>query len=433
MNKKMRELLVKIEAKTAEAKCYMDGENKDVSKATALLDEVDSLKAEYDAEKRFFEAEKEANAPAEKDVQEKKKVDALAEFGKAAKMGFKVKDAISLDGTLNESTPADGGYTVPPDIITRVQTLREAEFSFLNLVRRETVRTPSGQRTFKKRSQHTGFSKVGEGQAIGATSTPEFERLSYSIDKYAGYMPVTNELRYDSDSNVGQIVVEWLAAESRATANNLILAQVQSNGSPVDFGDLDGIKKALNVDLALFKNTSKIITNNDGLQWLDTLKDSDGEYLLSRNPSDPMRMQLAAGASVVEVIEVPNAIMASTPVYEASADTSVTAGKTYYTRSGSAGAYTYTAVETPTGNPSTSSYYEETSSQIPFIIGDLNEGVVYWDREYMSIAESAIAAIGDLNAFEQDLTLYRAIEREDVTLRDDEAFVYGYINPSAGE
>ena len=69
--------------------------------------------------------------------------------------------------------------------------------------------------------------------------------------------------------------------------------------------------------------------------------------------------------------------------------------------------------------------------QIPFILGDLYEGVVYWDRQWMSIAESAIAAIGDFNAFEQDLTLYRAIEREDVTLRDTEAFLYGYIQPAA--
>lgn len=40
--------------------------------------------------------------------------------------------------------------------------------------------------------------------------------------------------------------------------------------------------------------------------------------------------------------------------YKASTDTSVVAGKTYYTKSGS----TYTPVKTPTGNPSTSSYYE---------------------------------------------------------------------------
>lgn len=44
------------------------------------------------------------------------------------------------------------------------------------------------------------------------------------------------------------------------------------------------------------------------------------------------------------------------PVYAASTDTTVTAGKTYYTKSGN----TYTVVASPTGNPSTSSYYEKT-------------------------------------------------------------------------
>lgn len=43
--------------------------------------------------------------------------------------------------------------------------------------------------------------------------------------------------------------------------------------------------------------------------------------------------------------------------YKASTDTSVVAGKNYYTYDSSTGAYT--KVTTPTGNPSTSSYYEE--------------------------------------------------------------------------
>ena len=42
--------------------------------------------------------------------------------------------------------------------------------------------------------------------------------------------------------------------------------------------------------------------------------------------------------------------------YVASTDTTVTAGKTYYTKSGNV----YTAVTSPSGNPSTSSYYEQT-------------------------------------------------------------------------
>lgn len=48
-------------------------------------------------------------------------------------------------------------------------------------------------------------------------------------------------------------------------------------------------------------------------------------------------------------------------VYTASTDTTVQAGKTYYTRTGTEGSYVYEAVASPTGNPSTSDYYELTS------------------------------------------------------------------------
>ena len=426
MNKKMREILAKIEAKTKEARGFMDGENKDVAKASAILDEVTELKAEYEAEKKLYDLEKQDNTPDEAEVAETKakrsEEEALKAFGRAAKAGFKTND---YDGTLNESSDTDGGYTVPEDILTRVETLREAEFSFLKLVRRIKVRTATGARTFKKRSQHTGFNKVGEAGKIGASSTPQFERITYSIDKYAGYMPLTNELRFDSDANVAQMVIDWLAAESRATANKLILAAINSNGDETNFEDLDGIKKCLNVTLgSLFKPSSAIVTNDDGLQYLDTLKDNDDKYLLAPSPADPMRLQLPAGATVVPVEIVPNAVMPSTPTYSASEDTSVVSGKTYYTVSDGV----YTKVATPTGNPSTSSYYEmDPTPKIPFIIGDLSEGVVYWDRQLMTIAVSSIAQVGDLNAFEEDLTIYRAIEREDVTTRDLGAFVNGYI------
>ena len=394
MNKKMRELLAQIEAKTKEARGFMDGENKDVAKASAILDEVAELKAEYETEKRLYEAEKAESVPADKagETKAKKSADEIIKaFGRDAKHGFRTKEA--LDGVLNEGTPADGGYTVPEDIWTRVQEFRQAEFSFLDLVRREVVHTATGARTFKKRSQYTGFGLVPEGGAIGPVAeTPQFERIPFTIKKYAGYMPMTNELRYDSDANVAQIIIEWLGQESRATANKLILEQIHANGDAVDLKDLDGIKKALNVTLgSAFKGSSRVITNDDGLQYLDTLKkkSDSNEYLLTPDPANPMALRLTAGATTVPLVVVPNAVM---PTPSEGAD----------------------------------------QGKIPFIIGDLYEGVVYWDREWMSIAESAIASIGDFNAFEQDLTLYRAIEREDVTLRDTEAFVVGYIVP-AGE
>lgn len=425
MNKKMRELLAKIETKTAEAKSFMaEGENKDVVKANAILDEVDALKVEFETEKRLYEMEKETGAPSEEEVEQKHKnqaeKDSIKQFAEDARNGFKGK-------SMNEGTSADGGYTVPEDIQTRINTYRDSKASLLHLVKVENVTTNKGARTFKKRSQQIGFTKVGEGGKIKGKNTPQFERISYEIDKYAGYFPVTNELLADSDANIANTLIEFIGDESRVTANKLILEQINTI-TKTDLKDLDGIKKALNVKLgSAFKATSKIITNDDGLQYLDTLKDKDGNYLLSVSPADPMKMVLSAGASTIPVEVIPNEDLASEGVYTVSADTTVTAGKTYYTRSGTEGAYVYTPVAEPTGNPKTSSYYEITGVNVPMIIGDLNEAIVYWDRQQMTIAVSNIAQVGELNAFEEDLTIYRAIEREDVTLRDTKAVVNGYI------
>lgn len=376
MNKRMREILAQIQAKTAEAKSFMSGENKDVTKANALMDEVDVLKAEYETEKRIYEADKAEGAPTETEVETKakeKEVDAVAKFGRDAREGFR------LNKSMNEGTPVDGGYTVPEDIVTQIETYRDSKFSLLSLVRRVVVKTNKGQRTFKKRAQQTGFTKVGEGGKIGAKATPQFERISYEIDKYAGYFPVTNEVLEDSDSNLGATLIEWIGDESRVTANNLIIAAIKTKEA-VDLVDMDGIKKAVNVTLGqAFKNTAKIITNDDGFQYLDTLKDGNERYLLAPMPGDVMGSTLQIGANRIPVVVVPNA------------DMPTDAGK------------------------------------IPFIVGDLNEGIVYWDRKQMNIKISDVAVVGDLNAYEEDLTLYRAIEREDVTPRDTAAFVNGYI------
>ena len=68
-----------------------------------------------------------------------------------------------------------------------------------------------------------------------------------------------------------------------------------------------------------------------------------------------------------------------------------------------------------------------TAVKLPFVIGDLKEGIKLFDRKRINIMTSNVAAAGELNAFEEDLTLFRAIEREDVQVRDADAFVNGYI------
>lgn len=416
MNKKMREVRAQIEAKHEEAIKFYDA--KELEKAESKLAEIEDLEREYKIAEKLFKTEKEVvddNVVAK--VKENEKVKNFA-------------NAIRSVRNMNEGTGTEGGYTVPEDVSTDIERLREAKFNLAQLVSVETVSTMSGKRTYKKRSSQTGFSKVGEGNAIGTKNTPQFDRISYEIGKYAGILPVTNELLEDSDANIYSLLIEWIADESRVTRNKLIIEEIMTK-TKTELTGLDDIKKVLNVTLGqAFKSTSKIVTNDDGLQYLDTLKDSDGNYLLQPSPSDPMNLVLAAGATVVPIRVVPNADLASENVYTASTDQTVTEGKTYYTRSGSEGSYVYTVVAEPTGNPSSSSYYEVTASQIPVIIGDLKEGIKLFDRKKVNILASNVAAAGELNAFEEDLTLYRAVEREDVQTRDADAFVNGYIEIS---
>ena len=417
MNKKMREIRAQIEEKNEEAIKFYDA--KELAKAESVLAEIEDLEREYKIAEKLFKTEKEVvddNVVAQVKVNDKVK-----NFAKAIR---------SVRNSMSEGTSTEGGYTVPEDVSTDIERLREAKFNLAQLVSVETVSTMSGKRTYKKRSSQTGFSKVGEGSTIGSKNTPQFDRISYEIGKYAGILPVTNELLEDSDANIYSLLTEWIADESRVKRNKLIFEAIMTKAK-AELTGLDDIKRALNVTLGqAFKSTSKIVTNDDGLQYLDTLKDSEGNYLLQSNPSDPMNLVLAAGATVVPIRVVPNADLASENVYTASTDQTVKAGKTYYTRSGSEGSYVYTVVAEPTGNPSTSSYYEVTASQIPVIIGDLKEGIKLFDRKKVNILASNVAAAGELNAFEEDLTLYRAVEREDVQVRDADAFVNGYIEIS---
>ena len=378
MNKELLELLDSINDKKAEVKKLAE-ENK-LEEAKKAKDELKEMQEKFDLLKdiddgKIDEVKTKAAAKGMKPVDEK---DAVKEFADAARRGFKVENS------MNEGTPADGGYTVPEDIQTKINERRSAKASLIDLVDVESVTTNKGSRTFKKRSQQTGFQKVGEGAKIGAKATPQFERLDYAIGKYAGYFPVTNELLEDSDAAITSVLTAWIGDESRVTRNNIIRTAINTKAKTA-LASLDDIKKALNVTLgAAFKSTSRVVTNDDGLQYLDTLKDNDGKYLLQPNPANPMQLRLCAGATIVPVTVIPNDDLPS--------DVS-TAKK----------------------------------RKIPMIIGDLKEGIKFFDRKNLTITASNLAAAGDLNAFEEDLTLFRAIEREDCQVKDDMAFVNGEL------
>lgn len=355
----------------------------------AKLEEVKGFNAQIEGVEKLLQeqerfAGQEPGAPGGPGLEKKEKEDgyvkAVKSFADAARSGFRVSKAAG--DMMQEGVEADGGYAVPQDIVTRIISLRDSKESLLSEVRVIPVTTKSGRRTLKKRGQHTGFATVAEAAKYGKAATPQFTTVSYDIEKRGGYLPVTNELLEDSDSNIAAVAEEWLGDEARVTANKEIMTIVATNDS-TDLKDLDGILKAWIGLGSTFRATSKLLTNDDGLTWLGTLKDTNGRYLLSPNPADPKQLQLCVGPHVLPVKTYDNDTIPST------------------------------------------------GTKIPMILGDLMEGVAYWDRRQFTIKVSDVATVGELNAFEQDLTIWRGSLRDDCTSWDDEAWVNGYIDTAA--
>ena len=370
MTKQMREKAAEIRAAQAEVEKYLADETKDMEKAGAAMDKVEALQKEYAIMERLENAGKSAVV---EETAEGGVADLAAKaLADAARNGFRGKD-------LNEGTGANGGYTVPEDIVTRVERYKEARFSLGSHIDHENVSTNSGRRTYQKRAQHAGFTEVAEGGKISKVAAPEFEILAYTIKKFAGYLPVTNELLDDSDANIANTIIEWLGEEELATDNAKIIALVNTLAS-VTLTGIKDIKKALNVTLALFKDTAKVYTNADGLNYLDTLEDGNKRFLLTPDPNKPMEAFLSVGTRRVPLVVIPNEVL-------------------------------------PTAE----------GGKVPFWMGDLHAFAKKFNRKQLTLTVSDTAAVGELNAYEQDLTLFRAIERMDYVTKDNKAMVRGEL------
>lgn len=373
-SKRMFELSEQMKALRTEAQAL--NKNSEVEKATAKLDEYDALKKEFEAEKRIFESEKDF-MPEPEQVKDKgvfgtgesEKHDAVKAFADAARHKF-----------LVEGTDANGGYTVPVDIQTRINRYKSEEFSLEDYITVQSVSTNKGARTFLSRANDFALSKVDENGAIPEIDTPTFERITYEIKDYGGYLPVSKDLLADTDANITGEITRWFAKSIRGTTNKEVLALINAKSQTL-FKGLDDIKNAVLVTLGgAYRGSVAIYTNDDGVQWLTTLKDNNGRYLLNPNPADPSRMQISVGATVLPVVQVPNKVLA-------------TADK-----------------------------------KIPVIVGDLKTAFTKFDRQRSAISTSDVASTTKYNAFTQNLVLYKIFMRMDYKTIDSNAFVNGYIS-----
>ena len=282
----------------------------------------------------------------------------------------------AMEKGMSEESDEDGGFTVPQDIQTDIMELRRTEDDLEIYINRETVTTMSGSRVIEQDADSTPWSDVEEGGEFQEEETPKLK-----ITKKGGILKTTNELLQDTAENIIAYLKKWIAKKSRATRNAAILKVfdtiTKSHEAAIE--GFDDLKTVFNVTLdPAIAQSSIVITNQDGFNWLDTQKDSDGKYILQPDVTDKTK-QLLFG--VYPVHRISNKVL----------KTDTSGGETH---------------------------------KLPIYMGDFREAVTLFDREKMTVELSTEA--GDLWA--KDLTGIKVRDRFDVQAVDASAIVKGEVS-----
>lgn len=381
MNKELRELLDSIKNKKQEVKDLCKaGKIEDAAKAK---EELKDLQAQFDllydleADKLDDMEDKAAAGTAKKVLDKTKNIaNAFVNAIKAAagKGALSDEDKEILN-SMNEGKDEDGGLTVPKDIRTAVKELRRSEDALETLVNVEPVRTLSGSRVIERYADQTPFDNVDEAAEFPEVSTPQFEKIDYKVKKKGGILKVTQELLSDTAENIIAYLKKWIAKKAKATRNFMIVKKIReiTADAEIPVEDLDDLKKIFNILLdPAIALTAGVVTNQDGYNWLDTLKDKDGKYILQPDPTKPTSMLLFGKYPVKKVS---NKTMPSVTV--------------------------------------------EGGYKVPIVCGDLKEAITIFDRETLTIDISDKA--GDL--WKTDQTGIKVRERLDIQSVDEEAII----------
>lgn len=286
MNKRMRELQNLIMQKSKEAQSFMTGENKDLEKAEALLDEIDALQKELELEARMEKANK-AGVPETPAPQQEKA------------SGFKALTKILNKKNLNDEEKAlitgegatDGeNLLVPEDVKAEINELRKTYISAKSLVTVETTDALAGSVNYEDGAP-AGLVEFEDGADIVEETNPKFRAIKFAIKHFGKLIPISRILIGAEKAGLMGYINRWFIKNAIISENAAIFGALKSGynaGTPKAIAGWKALKKSITVDLdpsCLIDGV--IVTNQSGFACLDAEEDNDGRPVLQPNPANP--------------------------------------------------------------------------------------------------------------------------------------------------
>lgn len=388
----------------AEAKELTTKDGVKAIEINAKADEIETLEAkirvqekvEVDQEDEIKNKTKDLKDKGDDKKMENKKLGLI--IAKAIKgVDLSAEEKVEIKNLVLENDRTKGGVAIPSDISTAIKVYQDATrmFDIRPYVTVEPVSTLKGSRPYAtNKPQASGFASVDEGADIQAMYEPTFDDLAYNVRKYAGFIPLSNELLEDSVENILAYITRWIAenelntyayqifngtgvksaqgiiTEAVTPVTGKLLTRTEKISTPIatDKAVIKKFKTTFNVDLETVTGDNIcIFTNADGFDYLDGLMDSYGKPYLQPDVTKKSGFSFLGR----EIVKLPKKFL--------------------------------------------DNYVDGADTLTPFVIGDLKQLYTMYDREQLSIASTNIGGA----TWRSDTTELKGIFRFDGLLKPE--------------
>lgn len=289
MNKKMREILKKIEEKQVIANEYL--ETKEIEKAEGVISEIEDLQKEYEvAAKLFNVAKEEVTEEKVAEVKEEKKADGFVAITKMV-TGKRMNDAekaLIIEADPSAEDAHGTNYLLPEDVQLTICELRRNYMSAkdLGLVNVVPTSAISGSTNFETDDDGL-LTDFEDGEAIDEEEGPKFKKVPFAIKFKGKLIYISNIVAGNEKAGLKSYLNKWFVKKAVRTENVDIFNTLKENKKATPIKGLTALKIHINKDIdPSCAMTGVIITNQTGFAEMDKQKDKNGRGILEDNPSN---------------------------------------------------------------------------------------------------------------------------------------------------
>ena len=287
------------EMKTAIEEAETDEELEAVEEA---INELEQEKTELEEKKSKLENEiaelegelEELNSKIPSNNERKKGDESMKdkEFRDKLSLYVRTKGKVLREGPVEPEEPemvgfkvVDGGVLIPEEILAPQKEKKDA-LDLTKYVHVIKTNRGSGKIPLIKKSG-SKMNSVAELEKNPELAKPEIDEVSFDIETYRGYIPVSQEAIEDADYDITGLIAEEIADQELNTKNAAIVNILKSapapeydqSGNALPVVGIDGLKTVINTKLKRVYNV-KLFVSSSLYNELDITKDKNGRYLL---------------------------------------------------------------------------------------------------------------------------------------------------------